>query len=109
MSNYPETFIHNNTSISDKKGIVNKFNHFFTNLAQKIVPPKEDNIYNYLNNCNSSSMFLYWTIEEVVLKVVNQWKSKILCDYNGVNMSTLKNVFSGILKPFTLMCNNSFK
>ena len=113
MSNYPETFIHNNTPISDKKGIANGFNHFFTNigpnLAKKIVPPKEGNIYNYLNNCNSSSMFLYGTDEEEVLKVVNQCKSKKSCDYNGVNMSTLKNVFSGLVKPFTFICNNSFK
>ena len=61
-SQHSETFIHNNTSISDKKGIANGFNHFFTNigpnLAKKIVPPKEGNIYNYLNNCNSSSMEL---------------------------------------------------
>ena len=47
----------------NKKDIANGFNDFFLNigpqLATKINPPTDENMYDYLVNKNNNSMFLY--------------------------------------------------
>ena len=53
-------------------------------------------------------MFLGGVCESDVLEVVGKFKNKRSTDSNTIDMSTLKEVFDSVLKPFTYICNKSF-
>ena len=104
---FPKEFIHNNTVISEKLEIANKFNEFFVNvgpnLAKNIeVCDRSIDIFNYLQKRNSTSMFLKSVSEEEVIKVVNSFKGKTSTGYDNIDMSILK-------KSYKLYCSTIIK
>ena len=53
-------------------------------------------------------MFLGGVCESDLLEVVRTFKNKKSTDSNTIDMSTIKEVFDSVLKPFTYICNKSF-
>ena len=99
--------------ITDKSKIANGFNKFFAEVGPKLARTidKDDggvNIFNFMGDTISNSMFIEGVIEDEVINVVNNCKNKTSCDCYGINMSFLKKIISYIAKPFTYICNKSF-
>ena len=89
---FPKEFVHNNTVISEKLKIANKFNEIFVNvgpnLAKNIeVCDRNMDIFNYLQNRKTASMFLKSISEGEVIKVVNSFKGKTSTGYDNIDMS----------------------
>ena len=60
-------FIDNDTKITDKKDIANKFNNYFTNIGQSItqgIKYKGSKKYSYYLNKNITSTFTFDYIDE---------------------------------------------
>ena len=55
------------------------------------VYDKSTNIYNYLNNRNSLSMFLESVSEKEVIDIINSFKNKTSTGYDNTDMSIVKN------------------
>ena len=63
----PFLFIDNDTKITDKKDIANKFNNYFTNIGQSItqgIKYKGSKKYSYYLNKNVTSTFTFDHIDE---------------------------------------------
>ena len=113
ISNIPNVFVQDGKNIVGGLNIANGFNDFFVNVGPNLAKniPKYDHIdvVDYMNDINSSSMFLLPVDEKEVLRTVNDCKSKTSEDSDNLSMKFVKEVFSYIAKPFTYICNLSFK
>ena len=65
-------------------------------------------VFNYLQNRNSTSMFLKSVSEGEVIKVVNSFKGKTSTGYDNIAMSILKKVINYIVQLLTKIFNHSF-
>jgi hypothetical protein len=113
-SSYPNEFIDNNNIKTDKIDIANGFNKFFTSigpdLAKQIdVNVEKSNIVETMKKHITNSMFLASIEEHEVIDILNNFKNKKSTDHNGISMDILKKTFSAVVKPFTYICNLSFK
>ena len=112
MRDYPDHFVNNNVTISNKKDIANKFNNYFTNISPElstdITVPTNASIYDYLRNRNNQNVFLTPVSEEEVIRTVNTWECKTSTDCDDIRMLLVKKVINCIAKPITYICKLSF-
>lgn len=57
----------------------------------------------------NESMFIRGTDEKEILDTVKSFKSKKSTDWNGIDMSMVKNMIECVVKPLTHICNQSLK
>lgn len=107
------TFIDvNNQSISDKSEVAKEFNKFFVNVGPRLansIPSvsNNDSIYDYMGNKSQDCMFVNPVTEVELTNIVNQFKGKQSSDFDGLDMSIIKDTFSNLVTPFTHICNIS--
>ena len=105
----PLFFTDNDTKITDKKDIANKFNNYFTNIGQSItqgIKYKGSKKYSYCLNKNVTSTFTFEHIdEETVRKTINNLPTKNSCGFDGISTKLLKVIEPVILKSLTLLIN----
>ena len=103
----PLFFTDNDTKITDKKDIANKFNNYFTNIGQSItqgIKYKGSKKYSYCLNKNVTSTFTFEHIdEETVRKTINNLPTKNSCGFDGISTKLLKVIEPVILKSLTLL------
>ena len=113
VSNIPTEFISDKKILKDRKDIANGFNEFFVNigpaLAKNIPVHSDIDVTNYMNVQNDKSMFLIPADESEVSSIVRNCSNKSSEDSDNVSMKLLKEVFQYIVKPYTYICNLSFK
>jgi len=110
---YPNHFIVNNTTISEKNEIANAFNNFFVNvgpkLANEIVQSnnaKEFKEIHIKNNLNS--LFIESVSEREIMNIVLSFKTKKTTDESDIDMVLVKDIIDCIVSPLTYICNQSF-
>ena len=55
----------------------------------------------------AESMVLKGTNEKEIIEIVKEFKGKKSIDCNGIDMSLVKNIIEGVVKPLTHVCNQS--
>ena len=108
---YPDHFINGSKCLNKMDEIANGFNNFFVNigpnLAKTIPQPSNMGLGDFIES-NPNSMFLSPVREDEVNEIIKNSKSKSSCDAFDIDMSLLKKVKLGIIKPLTFICNLSF-
>ena len=77
-------------------------------LARNIVPPEHTDIYHYLDNPKTDSMFLFNVNKKEIIDIVNSFENKLSKDKDGFNMYILKKIVNQVVDPFLHICNLSF-
>ncbi len=95
---------------TDKQNIANKFNLFFTNIAQTLARDikydgtKNDN---YYLNKHINTVFNFENIdEETVRKTIQTLPSKNSCRLDGISSKLIKIIEPAIIKPLSLLVNH---
>ena len=60
-----------------------------------------------MRNRNNDLMFIKETSSNEIIKIVNAFSNKSLCDINDISMSLVKRVFESLVEPFVYICNLS--
>ncbi len=112
---YPDYFIENNKSVTNMGEVVEGFNKFFVGvwpqLSEKIIESGSEN-YESLGELverNPHTIFLKPTDENEITGIINNCNSKTSTDFNDFDMTIIKKVMAGIVKPSTYICNLSFQ
>ena len=94
---------------TDKQHIANKFNQFFTNIAQTLARDiKYDGTkqFKYYLNKHINTGFNFENIdEETVRKTIQTLPSKNSCGLDGISSKLIKIIEPAIIKPLTLLIN----
>ena len=102
----PTVIVENGVTHTDKQNIANKFNQFFTNIAQTLARDiKYDGTknYKYYLNKHINTVFNCQTIdEETVRKTIQNLPSKNSCGLDGISSKLIKIIEPAIIKPLTL-------
>ncbi len=106
---FPQFFKDNETVITNKLTIANKFNTFFTNigpkLADQIKMPKNKHFKNYLT-LNYNHKFTFKDIdEEGVRKIIERLAPKTSFGFDGLSTKLIKEIKDCLVKPLTLIIN----
>lgn len=92
---------------------MDSFNNFFVGvgpkLANKIVERDAEGSCSLLMDRNLNSMFLSPTDETELIDIVGNCNNKTSTDSNEIDMTIVKKVIEGIVKPLTHICNLSFQ
>ena len=107
---YPQNFLINNKSVSNRETVADSFNTFFTNIGKqtnKNIPFVNKHYSSYLRNFQKNSIFIEPVNELEVLKMVNKLKPKTSYGFDGVSPKILKQTIYLILEPFTYIINRS--
>ena len=87
-NDYPDHFVNNNLTISNKKYKANMFNTCFNDigseLSKDIMVSTNASIYDYLENRNNQNLCLTSVSEEEVIRAVNTWKNKTSTDCKDI-------------------------
>ncbi len=111
---YPEYFIDKDNVICNSNDVADSLNKIFVNvgpdLAEKISDPGTvGKNMDVLMERNPNSMFLKAVKEKEILDIVKKCENKKSTDYDDIDMTVVKEVIEGILKPLTYICNLSFQ
>ncbi len=114
QNNLPKYFVINDIENYNMDEVASSFNQFFVNvgpeLAKNIPDPGPDGVYmDKLIERNPNSMFLIAVEENEIINIVKKCKNKTSTDYNGIDMSLIKQVIEGVSKPLAHICNLSFQ
>lgn len=99
--------------INNTKEIANHFNNYFINigpnLANEIVNSGQvDDALSKIPNLDKS-IFIQATDENEILTIVRKCKGKKSADWNGLDMSVLKETIECVVKPITFVFNLSLQ
>ena len=105
----PTVIVENGVIHTDKQNIANKFNLFFTNIAQTLARDiKYDctkNFKYYLNK-HINTVFNFENVDEdTVRKTIQTLPSKNSCGLDGISSKLIKIIEPAIIKPLTLLIN----
>jgi hypothetical protein len=106
---FPQFFKDNESIITNKVEIANKFNDFFTNigpnLAEKIIMPNNKNFKNYLTlKYNHNFQFTNVT-EEMISIIINKLPPKTSFGFDGLTTKLIKMIKNALIKPITIIVN----
>ena len=65
-------------------------------------------IYHYLDNPKTDSMFLFNVNKKEIIDIVNSFENKLSKDKDGFNMYIMKKIVNQVVDPFLHICNLSF-
>ena len=111
--NYPDAFVDKGNFITDKNVMVNKFNDNFVNvgieLANKIAPPNQHVlVHDYFITKSKSSIFLDPVLAQDIIATLNSCKSKTSCDFNGIDMKVVKQLYRISQDLYLVFATNHF-
>ena len=107
---FPNTFIVNGKSITDKRLIANEFNNFFSEIGYQTglnVPKTSINFDKYLINQNYPTMFLRPVSSDTVINTTLSLKSKLSTGHDHISTKLLKQSIVSISEPMTHVINLS--
>ena len=111
-NSFSTNFIEDGIEITNKQEIAEGKKKFFVNigpeLARNIVPPEHMDIYHYLDNLKTDSMFLFNVNKKEIIDIVNSFENKLSKDKDGFNMYIMKKIVNQVVDPFLHICNLSF-
>ena len=103
--NIDDVFLNENGNvITDQKKVSEKFNHFYTTIADKLVSKlgNSNNKYqDYLKNPNVHSLFLNEIEPDEVLRLLQKLNPNKSADYFGISPTFLKISAEHIYQPLT--------
>lgn len=112
-SGLPEEILDNDKIINDKKEMVEGFNKFFVNVGPKLEEqinlPQGGCVAHYLGKRNPDTIFLKDTDKNEIIAIVNNFKKKTSRDWNGIDMTIVKEVIINIADPLAHICNVSLQ
>ena len=111
METITDAFKVNNSTITDKTTIVNKFNDYFVNIGPSLaskIPNSTKNYATYLKGNYKNSFALLPTTEEEVISTVNKMIPKCSSGFDEVSTDILKQSIHIIANPLTNIINESF-
>ena len=101
--------VENGVTHKDKEIIANKFNDFFTNIAQTLareIKYDGNKKYKYYLNKRIDTVFTFQNIdEETVRKTIQNLPSKNSSGLDGISSKLIKIIEPAIIKPLTLLIN----
>ena len=102
----------NGEKLSDNKDIAESFNNFFANigseLANKIAEPPDNFKSPMSDHCNSSSLFLYPTSPDELLKISSKLKNSNSSGADDISNNLLKQIIPSICEVLSYIFNLSF-
>ena len=111
-SDYPSCIIDQGNTITDPTEIANKFNNFYTSIADSILDKRKYNgnksFKDYLNNPLDISMALYSCDETEVKNLLTSLNPKKASGPNSIPTSILHLLAEDICKPLSILFNLSF-
>ena len=110
-TSFPQTFLINEASITDKSQIAEGFNNYFSKIGIQTnhsVPQSTKHFTEYMPRPNIHSMFLEPVAPSDVISATQQLKPKLSQGYDGISTKLLKETISYILQPITHIINRSF-
>ena len=106
---YPEFFILDNTKLSDKKDIANKFNEYFINigpdLAEKIEVNNAKQFEEYLTEHIFSRLQFTDVNDTEIQNIIQNLPSKISCGFDNLSLKIIKTIKCDLLSPLTIIIN----
>ena len=113
-ADFPEEFLYKEKTITDLKDIANSFNEYFSNigpsLSEKIDMSESTMTYSdYLTNPAHSRFSFTPISEKETLNIINNLKNKKSYGIDGISNVLLKSIANEILKPLTLIINQSLE
>ena len=113
-ADFPEEFLYKEKTITDLKDIANSFNEYFSNigpsLSEKIDMSGNTMTYSdYLTNPAHSRFSFTPVSEKETLNIINNLKNKKSYGIDGISNVLLKSIANEILKPLTLIINQSLE
>ena len=109
---FPTLININNTEITNKLDIANKFNAFFTNiginLANNITYTGQKNFEHYLKKTQNYRFELSNTDEQTILKTIETLPTKNSSGFDGISSKLFKKLAPTIIKPLTLLLTQVF-
>ena len=109
----PTVIVENGVTHTDKQHIANKFNQFFTNIAQTLardIKYDDTTHFKYYLNKHINTVFNFENIdEETVRKTIQTLPSKNSCGLDGISSKLIKIIEPAIIKPLTLLINQVLK
>lgn len=98
-------------SVNNKDQVSRLFNDFFVNIGPKLADQIHSDcnatVEGYLGEPSVASMFLRAVDKTELLDIVSHCTSKTSLDPDGLDMSTIKELFPAIVMPFLHICNLS--
>ena len=111
-SDYPSCIIDNGNTITDPTEIANKFNNFYTSIADNILTKRKYNgnksYRDYLTNPLDISMALYACDETEVKNLLTSLNPKKASGPNSIPTTVLHLLANDICKPLSVIFNLSF-
>jgi len=106
-----DSFKINNSDVSDKSIIVEKFNEYFTNIGPSLannIPDMADNPLSYMKGNYKDSFMLFPTTDSEVINIVKGFKPKTSSGYDNIPTDILKLSINCIAPHLSTIINNSF-
>ncbi len=111
-SNYPSTFLINDTPIKDRSHVAESFNNYFVKIGIQTshnVPRANTGFLEYMPRSIMHSMFLEPVAPSEVLLAASKLKSKTSHGHDGISTKLLKDTIPIIIHPITHIINRSFE
>ena len=113
-TSYPSYFIENGKTIKNMDEVVSGFNKFFVNVGPELanqinMETANEDVDDFNFERNPNSIFIKAVEEKEIIDIVRNFKNKISTDCDEIDMTIVKKVIDGILKPLTYICNLSFQ
>ncbi len=109
-SNFPQSFLIDESNVSNKHQIANSFNKYFSSIGKKTsqnVPNANKSFSQYLKNPSLNSIFIEPVDSQYILEVVNKFKPKTSYGHDEIPTKLVKNTITDILDPITHIVNLS--
>ena len=100
-----ESFRSNNTTISDKSEIVDKFNKFFVNIGPTLankISASQVCYSSFLKGDYSNSFSLFFTDPTEIISIVNSLKPKVSACYELLSTEMLKYIIPNVAEPLII-------
>ncbi len=110
---FSDIFRDNEEVITNKLDIANRFNEYFINigstLANKIKPPESKSHTDYLK-IRHNQIFKFSEVQtDTIESIIDKLKPKSSFGWDGISSKLLKCIKSAIVKPITIIINQSLK
>ena len=111
--NFPEFFNYNNRKLINDFDIAQGFNKYFAkigiSIAESMTSHDKDSYKKYLVNPTHHHFQFNPVTEKQVLDTLNLLNNKTSCGHDGISTNLLKKIFSPLLKPLTIVINQSIR
>jgi hypothetical protein len=109
-SNFPQTFLIDNKTVSDQSKIAEGFNNYFSKIGKSTsqnVPNSHTHYTDYLGNPVMNSIFIEPVEPSNLIDIVNKMKPKTSSGHDEISTKMIKQTINHIILPLTHIINKS--